>query len=157
VVLRLCVEIIEAHLPDELPVLRQLMAEYLLEFDPNSEPALFWDNEYYEVCQDGVKAGTTSILFARENTQMIGFLITRAEPLWYRPSLLLGHFEELYVHAKFRRKGVGRLLVDTARARFKKLGIQTATASVLLTNPGAVSFWKQVGLDVRVYRLFGQM
>jgi ribosomal protein S18 acetylase RimI-like enzyme len=151
------VEIAEVHLPDELPVLRQLMAEYLLEFDPDSEPAAFWDEQYYAACLIGVQAGNTSILFACENTQAIGFLITRAEPLWYRPSLLLGHFEELYVRANYRRNRVGTLLVEAARARFKQQGIQTATASVLLNNPGAVSFWKKVGFDVRVYRLFGQM
>jgi ribosomal protein S18 acetylase RimI-like enzyme len=148
------VSIAEARLPEELPVLRRMMEDYLAEFDPGEDAATLWDDEYYRACEAGVLAGTHSIAFAREGAEAIGFLITRVETMWYRQSSQIGHVEELYVKPKFRRRGTGRALVAWASERFRRRGIQTATASVLRENQAALGFWQQLGFEIKVHYLF---
>jgi ribosomal protein S18 acetylase RimI-like enzyme len=130
------------------------MAEYLLEFDPNSDPAHTWDEPYYAACLMGASQGTLTVLLAMDNGDAFGFAILRVEPMWYRPALLLGSFEEVYVRAEHRRRGVARRMVATGENWFRLRGAQTWTASVLEDNSAALFFWRAAGFEARVRRLY---
>jgi GNAT superfamily N-acetyltransferase len=149
------VRIIEAILPDDLEQFRSLMDDYLVEFDRESDPREYWDEEYFVACEAGIAGGTHIVLFAVEGEAVLGFVIGRVERLWYRRSLLLGHVEELYVAPANRRHGVARALVAVLRERFALHGIISITASVLRENERVLRFWESVGLESRAYQLFG--
>ncbi len=144
----------EALFPDDLPVLRLLMAEYLLDFDPHGDPAQTWDDLYYVACQQEAATGMLAVLFAEDDAGLFGFAMLRVELLWYRPGLRLGTFEELYVRAEHRRRGAGRALVALGEQWFRRRGIEIWTASVLEENPSALLFWQSIGFEMRVRRLF---
>jgi len=54
----------------------------------------------------------------------------------------------LYVTPEYRRRGIGRLLVETALAEAKEEGLWQATVLVAETNP-AVDFYRALGFNVR--------
>jgi GNAT superfamily N-acetyltransferase len=126
------VRVVEASLPEDLEEFRALMNAYLKEFDPESDPVEYWDDEYFTACEAGIAGGTLTVLLAVEDDTAHGFAIGRVERLWYRRTLLLGHVEEIYVAPSHRRKGVARLLIQQV-----------------------LRFWRQVGLETRAYHLFG--
>ena len=147
--------IVEASLPEDLELLRPLMNAYLMEFDPESDPVEYWDDEYFVACEAGLAGGTHTILLATEGDSALGFVIARIERLWYRRTLLLGHIEEIYVEPSCRKSGVGHALVAGIRERYALHGIRTLTASVLRENEQMLRFWERVGLESRAYHLFG--
>ena len=144
----------EATWPDDLPVLRRLMDEYLLEFDPTSDPRLIWDESYIAACEAAAAAGTLKVLLAADDATAIGFTILRVESMWYRPSLRVGDFEEVYVRAEYRCRGLAGRMIALGTDWFDRQGVQTCSASVIEDNPQALSFWRNRGFDVRVHRLF---
>jgi GNAT superfamily N-acetyltransferase len=143
-----------ADLSSDLPVLRAMMNAYMLEFDATSDPALYWDDAYFQACASGVSAGTLRILFACDGAVPLGFVIGRVEQMWYRPTTRLGHVEELYVAPSHRRRGVAKALVSSLRQWFRELKIDTISASVHHLNPTALYFWQHSGFEVRIYHLF---
>jgi ribosomal protein S18 acetylase RimI-like enzyme len=157
-----------ARLPDETALLRRMMADYLTEFDSASDPDVLWDDAYYGACSAGLRAGTHAILFARVPADddspgpgdrcaadcAAGFVIARSEPLWYRPGVLLGHIEELYVRPSFRRRAAGTQLVGAACEALRRHGTRTVTASVLHENRERIAFWDKVGFELKVYQLY---
>ncbi len=147
--------VVEASLPEDLEEFRALMNAYLKEFDPESDPVEYWDDEYFTACEAGIAGGTLTVLLAVEDDTAHGFAIGRVERLWYRRSLLLGHVEEIYVAPSHRRKGVARSLIQGLRERYALYGIRSLTASVLVENEQVLRFWRQVGLETRAYHLFG--
>jgi ribosomal protein S18 acetylase RimI-like enzyme len=147
-------DIVEALLPKDLPVLRRLMAEYLLEFDPASDPRATWDDEYYEACRLGLASGTHGILLAQAGGEVAGFAIVRLERQWYRASLLLGHIEELYVRADSRRHGLGEALARAGEAWLSARGAATVAAMVIEDNAAVLPFWQGRGYVSRAWQLF---
>jgi GNAT superfamily N-acetyltransferase len=148
------VKIREAVFPDDLPMLRSLMTEYLLDFDPRSDPARIWDEQYYAACLQAAAGGTLIALLAQDDGEPFGFAILRLESPWYRPSLRLGSFEEVYVRAEHRRRGLARRMVASGEEWFRRHGAHTWTASVLEENPEALDFWQSVGFEARVRKLY---
>jgi GNAT superfamily N-acetyltransferase len=147
-------DIVEALLPRDLPVLRRLMAEYLLEFDPASDPGATWDHEYYEACRLGLASGTHGILLAQVGGEGAGFAIVRLERQWYRASLLLGHIEELYVRVGSRRHGLGEALARAGEAWLGARGAASVAAMVIADNEAVLPFWQGRGYVSRAWQLF---
>jgi len=151
------VEIREASLPDELLVLRQMMNAYLVEFDPESDPATYWDDGYFAACQEGASRGAIQILFAVDAAVPVAFIIGRIEDLWYRPSLKLGHIEEIYVVPTYRRRGLAKSLLSRLKLQFRDRDVATMTALVHCLNPSALLFWLPIGFEIQAYHLFAPL
>jgi len=65
----------------------------------------------------------------------------------------------LMVHGDFRRKGVGRLLVELVERRFGGEGRDGVRLAVLENNPAALAFWSSLGwreIDRRADRRHGR-
>jgi hypothetical protein len=66
------VRIVEASLPDDLEQFRALMDAYLVEFDAESDPREYWDDEYFVACEAGIAGGTHIILLAVDGAVAVG-------------------------------------------------------------------------------------
>ena len=60
----------------------------------------------------------------------------------------------LVVHPDYRRRGIGRALVNEGERRFRMLAVKRITALVEKDHSWATSFWADVGyqLDSRMVR-----
>jgi ribosomal protein S18 acetylase RimI-like enzyme len=56
------------------------------------------------------------------------------------------YIHEITVRSKARRKGVGRSLLDAAKAHGRSLGISTVALDVWSFNKGALDFFQRNGL-----------
>lgn len=139
---------------EELPILRRLMNEYLLEFDPESDPASYWDEEYFACLMDGVEQHTHVILLAHTAEEPVGFALLRLEHYWYRKSAVCGIFEEFYVAPQYRRSGVGKALVQRGLPLLRRMGATTIRASVLRVNLTGLLFWQNIGFTIEAYDLY---
>jgi len=138
----------------DLPALRQMMNEYLQEFDPHTDPAGYWDEEYYAAWLAGLDAGTHTIWLARTDGVFVGFALVRIEAHWYRRSRRIGVIDEFYVAPGQRRHGIGGSMAAHTIAALYAQGVETITASVLQTNLQALLFWQRMGLKIEAYHLF---
>lgn len=60
-----------------------------------------------------------------------------------------GHLYRMAVHPDFRRRGIGRALVDEAVEHLTAIGCKRISALVLEDEAHAVGFWSGVGFDLQ--------
>lgn len=135
----------------DLPFYRQLMYDYLIEFDPRS---VYADEEYFAAVLRGMEAGTLTIWLARVDGAPVGFALARIEQQWYREAAKLGIIEELYVAPAHRRHGIGRALAARAVAGLRAQGATAISASVVQANMEGLLFWQGLGFTIEAYHLF---
>ena len=56
-----------------------------------------------------------------------------------------GHLYRLAVHPQWRRRGLGRAMVEAAERSLTRRGVRRINALVVEDDPVAVAFWKAVG------------
>ena len=64
-----------------------------------------------------------------------------------------GHISSLYVLPRYRRRGVGEKLVETALAWFGERGLDMVQLHVLVQNEAAVAFWRKMGFADYLLRM----
>lgn len=65
-------------------------------------------------------------------------------------SVTVGVVHELWVDELARGRGVGRLLMDTARTHFKKRRCSMMQVRVLVANEDACRFYESIGMEQRI-------
>jgi ribosomal protein S18 acetylase RimI-like enzyme len=60
-----------------------------------------------------------------------------------------GHMYRMAVHPEFRRRGIGRALVDEAEEHLRAIGCKRISAMVLADEAHAVEFWTAVGYTLQ--------
>lgn len=142
----------------EMPLLRRLLTDYLLEWDPSADPAGYWHDDYIAAFRTGLESGTVVILLlwpeGPGNGEPVGCAIARIERAWYRASDVMGIMEEFYIAPAYRRLGHGRALAEAAFTQLQRLGAAVITAQVLRENTRALQFWQGIGLSIEVYQLY---
>jgi len=84
-------------------------------------------------------------LVAVMNGEIIGFIQGGAENrIDYLPRTI-GSISTVYVIGKFRRKGVGRMLVKRLCEFFSSEGVEDVTLRYIIGNKEAERFWKELG------------
>lgn len=59
----------------------------------------------------------------------------------------IGEVDSICVSGKYRRKGVGKMLVEECEKWFAERGIKRAECMVSLKNPLALAFWEACGYE----------
>jgi len=80
-------------------------------------------------------------LVAQEDNSIVGYII-----FWIRFEDE-GHIISIAVDKKYRRKGVGSKLVETATEIFCKYNVKTIKLEVRLGNRGAQKFYRHLGFS----------
>jgi len=90
------------------------------------------------------KAQNSYMLVAKKDGKVIGFaqFYTRQTALNPKPCATL---DELVVTKKYRRKGIGKLLIERVISECRKLGCCEVEVSTELTNTIAQKFYKDCG------------
>lgn len=103
------------------------------EFQVSDEVVTFWPKE---VLTDCIKSKNNPIFIAKENKQIIGFIIAN-----YNPSFKKAIIENIFVNTDFRGKEVGRLLLDNLLNKLKELGCEYVCSLIENNNDVAVEFY----------------
>lgn len=93
----------------------------------------------------------TAIFLLGEDGRPEGFAIvrvSRAPPI--HPETCRAEITDLYVTPAARRRGLGRVLVESATAWAAGRGAERLEARVVTRNPAARAFWRAVGFDAHV-------
>ena len=60
-----------------------------------------------------------------------------------------GYLHHLAVSKRHRRRGIGRLLVDTCLAKLRKAGISKCNIFIFANNAAGMKFWAHTGWSLR--------
>lgn len=94
-----------------------------------------------------LKRNPETCLVALENNSLIGAILIGTDG--YR-----AYIYHIAVHPYFRRKGVGKALVEQALSAVKKLGIHKVSLVGFEKNQQTNLFWEKMGFSARNDRLY---
>jgi ribosomal protein S18 acetylase RimI-like enzyme len=96
-----------------------------------------------------------AIFVADAGQNVVGYLIARIND---NPSLFVpqryGHVSDICVMSNQRRGGVGRRLFSAARAWLRRKGVDVVQLGVASSNAAAQGFWRAMGFEDYVHRLW---
>ena len=121
-----------AELQDQ-ELLRQLLFDYLLEFDGRTEPYPYFD-AYWEEPE-------RLPFLLEENGSAVGLCLVRVRSGEWS-------IAEFYVVPASRRAGIGRTAVEVIAARARNAGATSLEAKVHPDNQKALPFWLAAGFAV---------
>jgi ribosomal protein S18 acetylase RimI-like enzyme len=103
------------------------------EFQVSNEVVTFWPKN---VLIDCIKDKNNPIFVAKENKQIIGFIIAN-----YNSSFKKAIIENIFVDPNFRGKKIGKLLLDNLLNKLKELGCEYVCSLTQIGNDVAVKFY----------------
>jgi ribosomal protein S18 acetylase RimI-like enzyme len=132
----------------------------------------FWDYhqkmdpQFFVMSEDGpskfeeylrglIKSDDAQVLVVLDEGQIVAYSIAE---ICKRPPLAkhveYGFISHLCVKLEYRRKGLGKRIVDKILEWFKSRQIDRIELSVVAKNQIAYSFWKKQGFEVFLHRMF---
>ncbi len=109
------------------------------EFQVSDEVVVFWPKN---VLIDCIKNKNNPIFVAKENKQIIGFIVAN-----YNSSFKKAIIENIFVIPNFRGKEVGKLLLDNLLKELKELGCEYVCSLAEIENDIAVKFYINNGFN----------
>lgn len=136
-----------------LPVWGDL-ANYHAELDPAFTPSPQWSREYGAYLRTLMARDDAIAVVASEATEVIGYAVGRITNL---PSFFerrhRGYIHDVFVREGFRRRGVGRRLVEEILAWFRRRGVTLVELTVAANNDAAISFWERLGFHIYMFQM----
>jgi len=91
-------------------------------------------------------------LLAKVSGKIIGFSLVTLNPPSKNPLLLprkVAYMEDLAIHEKFRKRGIGKMLFDAVREEARNLGYHKLELMVWKFNEPAIEFYGKLGMAER--------
>lgn len=105
--------------------------------------------------RDKMAEENTKVLVVLDKGKMVGYSVAqirKTQPPWQRERE--GYIESMAVTAKYRRKGVGSLLLKTIMDWFKTEKLDMVELSVASKNKAGYPFWKKHGFRDYLHHLY---
>ena len=83
-------------------------------------------------------------LIARENGEVAGFIVGVVYP---DRKAVTGHICTIDVSLRYRRKGIGRMLLQKMESIFAEKGVQSSLLEVREDNAAAISLYRKLGYE----------
>ncbi|HEX9532762.1 MAG TPA: GNAT family N-acetyltransferase [bacterium] len=149
------VEIRRATLKDIkeiLPVWGEL-AVFHSTLDPAFTPSAQWPREYGTYLRSLMTRDDAIALVARDAGEIVGYAVGRVTMLPpFFEQRYRGYIHDVFVKPQFRRRGVGRRLVDAILQWLRQQEVLLVELTVA-TNNEAVAFWKRLGFSVYMQQM----
>jgi GNAT superfamily N-acetyltransferase len=110
---------------------------------------------YQKHVGDLMKAENAHVMVALGGNQVVGFAVLHVNqypPVFKQDNY--GMIDDMAVKAKYRRKGIGRKMLDAIYTWFKARNIKRVELSVVARNKAGYSFWKKNGFKDFTHRLY---
>lgn len=121
------------------------------------DDAAYWEH-YRSTFAERYRAGDGFCYVAADDDgQLLGFIyaIERDGLAGYENSEKMGYVEEIAVLESARKLGVGRALMDAARAEFRRRGYSHFELSSVPGNEAARAFYSRVGMQPAAVLMIG--
>ena len=130
----------------ELIALWQEHQEFHAQCDPYFERSSNPNPGFLNFLQEDLD--NLGLFVAQVETKIVGFILGEiaSRPPCFA-SIDYGIIDDLAVTAEWRRKGIGKLLVEKGMNWFTEKGIHRIEARVLMSNSLASNFWHNAGFD----------
>ncbi len=136
-----------------LPVWGEL-ASYHAALDPAFTPASNWPREYSAYLRTLMGRADALALVARDNGDVIGYAVGRISTLPpFFEHRYRGYIHDVFTRARFRRRGIGRRLVEELLNWFRDRGVIVVELTVAANNPDALPFWRRLGFQTYMHQM----
>jgi ribosomal protein S18 acetylase RimI-like enzyme len=112
-------------------------------------------SKFGEYVKGLIKSDDSQVLVAMDEGQAVAYSIAeilKRPPIAKHPEY--GFISDLCVKSEYRRKGLGKQILDKILKWFKSRQIDRIELSVLAKNQIGYSFWKKQGFEIFLYRMF---
>ncbi len=136
-----------------LPVWGEL-ASYHAALDPAFTPSADWPREYGIYLRTLIGRDDALAVVAREDDEVIGYAVGRITNLPpFFQQRYRGYIHDVYTKEAFRRRGIGRKLVDELFAWFRHRGVTVVELTVAANNADALPFWRRLGFRIYMHHM----
>lgn len=122
------------------------LAAHHARLDEAFRPSRRWQEEYQHFILDLLGREDARAVVAVEGGRVIGYGVGRISML---PAFFerrrRGYLHDVVTREPYRRRGVGRSLVETLLAWMQECGALTVELTVAVLNEEAVAFWTRLG------------
>jgi len=137
---------------DILPVWGQL-AEFHSGLDTAFTPSAQWAREYGSYLRVLISRDDALAVMAKDGAEVVGYAVGRITMLPpFFEHRTRGYIHDVFVKPQFRRRGVGRRLVDEILRWLRQRGVNLVELTVAANND-AVPFWERLGFRVYMYQM----
>jgi ribosomal protein S18 acetylase RimI-like enzyme len=112
-------------------------------------------SKFEEYLRDMIKSDDAQVLVVLDEGQIVAYSIAqilKRPPIAKHPEY--GFISHLCVKSEYRRKGLGKQILDKILEWFKSRQIDRIELSVVAKNQIAYSFWKKQGFEIFLHRMF---
>lgn len=136
-----------------LPVWGEL-AHYHASLDPAFTPSPQWSREYSAYLRTLMGRDDALAVVAREGPEVIGYAVGRITTLPpFFEHRFRGYIHDVFIRESFRRRGVGRRLVEEILEWFRTRGVTLVELTVAANNREAIPFWERLGFLVYMHQM----
>ena len=137
----------EKHIPE----ITKLWMEFMY-FNAEIEPFdTSGDNVLTQVethLRNKITSDDSLVLVAMDNQKVVGYSISQITQIPpFTRGKKLGVIYDMAVTAHYRKKGIGKEMLDQIKAWFRERGIQRIEISVVTKNTIGDSFWREQGFQ----------
>lgn len=151
------VDICECRAEDLDSSLRRLwmrLAQEMFEIEPVTIPSEANSSKWLDFVKDGLLRRRNVLIIAKVEEKTAGYaLLTFPREQTFEVQEPFGVINELYVLPEFRRKGVGKKLLEWCLSRIRAEGFKTARISVLSGDKEAIRLYEKLGFRVFMYNM----
>jgi ribosomal protein S18 acetylase RimI-like enzyme len=135
-----------------LPIWGEL-ADFHSSLDPSFRPAPQWEREYGAYLRALLTRDDALAVVARDGDQVVGYAVGRITTM---PPFFAhrhrGYIHDVYVRPGYRRRGIGRRLVEEILAWLRRHGVTLVELTVAARNE-AIPFWERLGFRVYMHQM----
>jgi ribosomal protein S18 acetylase RimI-like enzyme len=130
------------------------LAEEMFEVEPLTVPSEANSCKWLDFVKEGLVKRRNVLLAAKVEEKTVGYaLLTLPREQTFEVQESFGIVNELYVLPEFRRKGIGKKLLEQCLNRVKAEGFKTARISVISGDKDAIRLYKKLGFRVFMYNM----
>jgi ribosomal protein S18 acetylase RimI-like enzyme len=130
------------------------LAREMFEIEPITIPPEANSNKWFNFVKDGLDKRRTLLLIAKAEEKTVGFVsatLPREQTLEVAESFSI--INDLYVLPEFRRKGIGKKLLEECMNRIRAEGFKVVRLSVLPKDENAMRLYQKFGFTTFLYSM----